>query len=105
MLDDIGFPYRKHLHVPGRPDFGWPEARVALFVNGCFWHGHDCRQHKLPTDFWRSKIRRNKERDAGVRGSLERLGWLWFDIWECEVETEKARRVLQQIRWLLEERS
>jgi len=78
--------YRKHWHVAGKPDFAWPARKVALFVDGCFWHG--CRCKYLPrthTDFWRKKIESNKRRDRRVAQSLRRDGWQVIRIKECAV--------------------
>ena len=68
-LHRMGFRFRLHSSgVPGRPDLVLPRYRAAIYVHGCFWHGHDCHLFKLPStraDFWRSKIARNVERDQG----------------------------------------
>jgi len=78
--------YRKHWPVAGRPDFAWPSRKVAVFVDGCFWHG--CRCKYLPrtnTEFWRNKIETNKRRDRRVSQSLRREGWKVVRIKECAV--------------------
>jgi DNA mismatch endonuclease (patch repair protein) len=78
--------YRKHWHVAGRPDFAWPGRKVAVFVDGCFWHG--CRCKYLPrtnTKFWRNKIETNKRRDRRVAQALRRDGWKVIRIKECAV--------------------
>jgi len=79
--------YRKHWPVAGKPDFAWPGRKVAVFVDGCFWHG--CRRCKhLPrtnTEFWRNKIDTNKRRDRRVTQSLRRKGWTVLRIKECVV--------------------
>jgi len=78
--------YRKHWPVAGRPDFAWPRRKVAVFVDGCFWHG--CRCKYLPrtnTEFWRNKIETNKRRDRRVSGFLRRNGWAVLRIKECAV--------------------
>src|SRR5690349_2926584 len=78
--------YRKHWHVSGKPDFAWPRRRVAVFVDGCFWHGCSCKY--LPRTnkrFWRKKIETNKRRDRRVVQSLRRLGWKVIRIKECAI--------------------
>lgn len=85
-----GFRYRLHArNVPGRPDMAFPRYRAALFVNGCFWHGHDCHLFRLPgtrTDFWTAKIERNRQRDAKVRQQLLDNAWRTLTIWECAIK-------------------
>ena len=78
--------YRKHWHVAGRPDFAWPGRKVAVFVDGCFWHG--CRCKRLPKNnaaFWRKKIEGNRRRDKRISGTLRRQGWKVIRIKECTV--------------------
>lgn len=96
---------RKHLHaaglrfrlnvkeLPGKPDLLFPKHHVALFVNGCFFHGHDCHLFKWPKDnaeFWRKKIERNRERDREVIERLSELDWRVATVWECALKG-KAR--------------
>jgi len=72
--------------LPGRPDIVLPRYRTAIFVHGCFWHGHDCKYFKLPhtrRDFWQNKIGANQQRDQTVSGLLLELGWSVIVIWEC----------------------
>jgi DNA mismatch endonuclease (patch repair protein) len=79
--------YRKQWPVDGKPDFAWPGLKVAVFVDGCFWHG--CARCKyLPrsnTAFWRNKIETNKRRDRRVSARLRRAGWKVLRIRECAV--------------------
>ena len=78
--------YRKHWPVTGRPDFAWPGRKVAVFVDGCFWHG--CRCKTLPrtnAKFWRNKIETNRRRDRRVSRALRRDGWTVIRIKECGV--------------------
>ena len=78
--------YRKQWPVAGKPDFAWPGRKVAVFVDGCFWHG--CRCKRLPrtnTEFWRNKIETNKRRDRRVSQRLRRNGWFVVRIRECAV--------------------
>jgi DNA mismatch endonuclease (patch repair protein) len=80
--------------VPGRPDIAYVGAKRAIFVNGCFWHGHDCargaRAPKANADYWQAKIARNKARDALALQSLEGLGWRALVVWECELKDREA---------------
>lgn len=81
-----GFRYRLHARLPGRPDIVLRGRRVAIFVHGCFWHGHDCHLFRLPatrTEFWRDKIAGNRSRDAAAMESLQCQGWRTLTIWEC----------------------
>ena len=75
--------------LPGRPDVVMKGRCVALFVHGCFWHGHDCargaRQPKTNADYWIAKIARNRTRDAAAVRALEVSGWRVVTIWECEM--------------------
>lgn len=84
--------------LPGKPDIVFPSRRIAVFVHGCFWHGHQgCSRHRIPksrVEWWTSKIRRNIERDTEVRGALEALGWTVLVIWECETERSSAIEAL-----------
>jgi DNA mismatch endonuclease, patch repair protein len=80
--------WRRHRPLPGCPDFTWPRARVVVFVDGCFWHGHDCGKNVCPktnAQAWREKIRHNQERDRRVRRSLRERGWRVVRVWECEL--------------------
>lgn len=85
--------------LPGKPDLVFPSRRVALFVHGCFWHGHDCpRGARLPETnraYWQAKIARNTARDLVVRENLRRLGWKHVVIWECQ--TRNAATLAQLI--------
>lgn len=86
----MGFRYRLHYDkLPGKPDLALLKHKKAVFVNGCFWHGHqDCKRSKTPdsnTDFWKSKIAGNMERDQkNVRDLIEQ-GWEVLTIWSCEI--------------------
>lgn len=81
--------YRFRLHrtdLPGKPDIYLPKFQTAIFVNGCFWHGHDCKHFKIPKtnpEFWRQKISQNQSRDIFIQESIERLGLRSITIWEC----------------------
>ena len=85
-----GFRYRKNdKRLPGKPDIVLPKYRAVIFVNGCFWHMHNCSRARLPRsnlDYWEPKIRRNVERDAHNQTVLTEQGWHVFVVWECELK-------------------
>lgn len=93
-LHAAGFRYRLYPRdVPGKPDMAFPRYRAAVFVHGCFWHGHDCPLFRLPDtrrEFWRTKIDRNRQRDAQVRGQLQDAGWRSLTVWECAIRGRGA---------------
>lgn len=75
--------------LPGKPDVVMKGRRIALFVHGCFWHGHDCsrgsRQPRSNADYWRAKIGRNRDRDARNLAALSAAGWRVMTVWECDM--------------------
>lgn len=79
--------WRRHLDLFGKPDFAWRRERLALFVDGCFWHGCPrCRQAPVNNaQYWQSKFERNSRRDREVSLELRRCGWSILRIWECEI--------------------
>lgn len=85
-----GFRYRLHArNVPGKPDLVFPKFRAVVFVHGCFWHGHDCPLFRLPgtrTEFWKTKIERNRKRDEEVAAMLSESGWRRLVVWECALK-------------------
>ena len=85
-----GFRYRLHVQgLPGKPDLVLPRFRAVIFVNGCFWHQHDCHLFKWPAtreEFWRAKIGRNVENDAQAIAALEASGWRIATVWECALK-------------------
>lgn len=107
-LHALGYRYRLHArNLPGKPDIVLPKFRAAIFVNGCFWHGHDCHLFKMPgtrTEFWRVKITGNRERDISSRDALLNHSWRVATIWECALKG-KTRLGIQEVidqvtRWL-----
>ena len=94
-LTKLGARYRLHLkYLPGKPDIVLPGRRLAIFVHGCFWHGHDCargaRVPKQNRDYWVGKVSRNVARDAQNRVSLAAGGWRVETIWECDLKDGAA---------------
>ena len=94
-LHAAGFRYRLHRRdLPGTPDITLPKYRGAIFVNGCFWHGHDCPLFKWPatrTAFWVGKIGGNQRRDADARVRLLESTWRRLVIWECSLRGRNKR--------------
>ena len=108
LLHARGYRYRLHgragsIRLPGSPDLVFAGRRKVIFVNGCFWHFHDCRvgQHapKANADFWAAKRTRTRERDARQRRQLEDAGWEVLTVWECELREPSALEE-QLVRWL-----
>lgn len=96
-LTALGARYRLHRKdLPGSPDIVMPGRRLALFVHGCFWHGHDCKRGDRPpkanAEYWTAKIARNRARDARVQLELAALGWRVELVWECELKDAAALR-------------
>jgi DNA mismatch endonuclease (patch repair protein) len=90
IVHAAGFRYRLHSKlVPGKPDLVFGRLRLAVFVHGCFWHGHDCSKGHVPrsnTEYWSAKIKRNVERDAATVSRLSEVGWKTLVIRECQLE-------------------
>lgn len=101
LLRALGYRYRLHRRdLPGCPDIVFPGRRKAVFVHGCFWHGHLCARGRLPKsrlDYWGPKIGRNRERDAEALAALTRAGWSSLTVWQCELRGPDAltRRLAQ----------
>ena len=105
-LHSRGYRYRVNVRkLPGTPDIVLRKYKTAIFINGCFWHGHeDCRYFVLPksnTQYWQQKIERNKERDVEKRIKLRMLGWHTIVIWGCELLTKNRLATLQALEQTL----
>ena len=119
-----GFRYRlNHKRLPGKPDIVMRKYRTCIFINGCFWHGHNvnltpnpspkgeggkeignsecCKIPKTNRDFWVAKIRRNQERDARVQHELAAMGWHCITIWECELRPKVREKTLESLAYTL----
>ena len=101
-----GYRYRlNHPRLPGKPDIVMRKYRTCIFVNGCFWHGHEgCRYYTIPktnTEFWVNKVKRNKERDLNVQHELATMGWHSITIWECELKPVKREDTLKSLAYTL----
>ena len=97
MLREIARGYRLHrADLPGKPDIIYVRRKLAIFVHGCFWHGHDCargaRAPKANADYWREKIARNRARDARNLADLAALGWRVLVIHECALKDVAGMR-------------
>lgn len=108
-----GFRYRKNVRkLPGTPDLVVPKYRTVIFVNGCFWHGHEgCKYFVWPksnAEFWRKKIKTNISRDQRKEAQLRDMGWNVMIVWECELRPPKRQATLErlesQLRQILEKR-
>ena len=114
-----GFRYRlNHKRLPGHPDLVLRKYRTCIFVNGCFWHGHDvaitnkqetinvessecCKIPKTNREFWVAKIQRTKERDKEEQRKLAEMGWHCITVWECELKPTKREETLDSIAFTL----
>ena len=106
FLFSRGFRYRlNHPRLPGHPDLVLRKYRTVIFVNGCFWHGHEgCRYYVLPktnVDFWQSKIERNRSRDIEERRQLTSMGWRCITIWECQLKPKVRKQTLEALEYTL----
>ncbi len=101
-----GFRYRLNdPRLPGHPDLVLKKYRTCIFVNGCFWHGHEgCKYFKMPltnTDFWQKKISRNKERDREEQQLLAKMGWHCITVWECQLKKQEKEQTLKSLAFTL----
>ena len=97
-----GYRYRLNVKsVPGKPDIVMRKYRTAIFVNGCFWHGHKgCKQFVLPktnTEFWQNKIAHNRQRDQRNVALLRSNGWQVITLWACSLTKDKLENTMQQV--------
>ncbi len=104
MLWTLGYRYRVHYAgLPGKPDIAFPSRKKAVFVHGCFWHGHEsCNKARLPRSnetYWRKKITDNVARDRRVMESLVKLGWEVMVVWQCEIKDQS--RLAERLRAFL----
>jgi DNA mismatch endonuclease, patch repair protein len=104
LLHQAGYRYRLHpKHLPGKPDLAFPSRRKAIFVHGCFWHGHGCSKGKAPKsrqDYWTPKLSANKARDERRLRELADLGWSSMVVWQCELND--PQETLQSVKKFLE---
>lgn len=109
FLHERGLRYQLHARsLRGTPDLVFTKQHIAIFVHGCFWHMHICSAFKLPSTrpvFWRQKLSRNRERDLENARSLQSLGWITIELWECELTPKSAPTRLAALLVELEEAS
>lgn len=87
--------WRRNYNVKGHPDFVFLQKKIAVFVDGCFWHGHKCQKH-IPNEnkeFWEKKISRNKRHDKQITKMFKQRGWTVIRIWECELCKIKDKKI------------
>ncbi|WP_289227139.1 very short patch repair endonuclease [Parabacteroides goldsteinii] len=105
FLFSQGFRYRKNVaSLPGKPDIVLPKYKTVIFVNGCFWHMHNCGRFVWPstnTDYWHNKILGNVERDKKNINQLQELGWNTIVVWEFELKKDKAEETLSLLSYLI----
>jgi len=88
LLTQLGYRYRLHRKdLPGKPDIAFISRKKAVFVHGCFWHGHlNCKISHIPeSEFWRNKLSKNQERDLKASSAMLESGWETLIVWECEL--------------------
>lgn len=106
FLFSRGFRYRlNHPRLPGHPDLVLRKYRTVIFVNGCFWHGHEgCKSYKLPKTnvvFWKNKIMRNQSRDIEEMRQLAAMGWHCITVWECQLKPKVRQQTLDALEYTL----
>ena len=91
--------WKRNYPVRGHPDFVFLKCRIAVFVDGCFWHGHDCRNTRPETnkEFWQKKRERNIKHDQEITELIEKRGWTVVRIWECELKRNNYENALRRI--------
>lgn len=108
LLRRSDIKYRRNVNnLPGKPDFVISGKRIALFVHGCFWHGHEgCRRGKLPKSrrkYWKDKIERNQKRDRRAARLLRKMGWHVMTIWQCKLKN--PGRVMKRVKTMIRKNS
>lgn len=95
--------WRRNYDVKGHPDFVFLTKKIAVFVDGCFWHGHDCRNTKPSenAEFWNKKRCRNITHDREITALFEKRGWMVIRIWECELKKKNQALLLEKIAPLI----
>ena len=95
--------WRRNYKVKGHPDFVFLKEKVAIFVDGCFWHGHDCRntRPKDNAEYWRKKRERNIKHDKEITRLFENRGWRVLRIWECELKKQNQLSTISRVKQAL----
>ena len=96
--------WKRNYSVKGHPDFVFLDKKIAIFVDGCFWHGHDCRNTRPSdnADYWTKKRGRNIKHDKEITELFEQRGWTVIRIWECELKKKNRELLLEKLRILQE---
>lgn len=107
LVHRLGFRYRLHVHrLPGVPDLVFPSRRKVIFVHGCYWHRHSCREGRsMPASraaYWRSKFARNQIRDRHSQRALRQSGWRVMVIWECQLQPKKMPTLVARLKRFLD---
>lgn len=101
FLHSQGFRFRLYRKdLPGKPDIVLPKYQTAIFVHGCFWHLHGCKNSVIPKtrpDWWKTKLEGNRDRDQENRRHLQKLGWKVITVWECQIVTASLTRLIREI--------
>lgn len=112
LLHKEGFRYRLYDKIlPGKPDLVLKKYRVVIFINGCFWHRHDCKLFKWPKtreEFWKEKLNKNAQNDALNQKKLSELGWRICIVWECSIRGADKDLVAVKdkiVKWILSDSS
>lgn len=95
--------WRRNYKVKGHPDFIFPRKKIAIFVDGCFWHGHDCRNTR-PSDnseYWQKKREHNIKHDKEVTALFESRGWTVIRIWECELKRKNEQQLFYRLQYVM----
>ena len=102
FLHRKGFRFRKNdKRYPGKPDVVLPKYKTAIYVNGCFWHMHDCKKFVWPksnTEYWTSKLTNNKKRDLKYYEQMKEKQWNVIVVWECEINESRLEQLIAEIR-------
>ena len=87
--------WRRNYKIFGHPDFVFPKKKIVVFADGCFWHGHQCRNVTPANnaEYWRNKVQRNMQRDKSVTKALKKEGWRVIRIWECEIKRGELKKL------------
>lgn len=107
LIYNLGYRYRLHKKdLPGTPDIVFLRKKKAIFVNGCFWHGHNCKRATLPEtnkEKWREKVIKNIERDNLCHRALIDMGWKYMIVWQCQIKKSNMEEIKQQVINFLED--
>ena len=102
FLHRNGFRFRKNdKRYPGKPDILLPKYKTAIYINGCFWHMHNCKNFVWPksnTDYWINKLKNNKNRDKKYYKQMKKSGWNVMIIWECQINERRLVKLIKELR-------